>query len=106
MSLTHIINRLQLRHIPAAAVAARSLATKVPVNTANSAETPVVATPAVAATAPPPAASAVPFAGDMRKPVVPRDYRLMYPEFLPDPKIEWRNPVKEKLERLDMLQRR
>lgn len=43
---------------------------------------------------------------ETRKPVVPRDYRLIYPEFLPDPKIEWRNPVKEKLERMDMLNRR
>lgn len=34
------------------------------------------------------------------------NYRFVYPEFLPDPKIEWRNPVKEKLERLDMLDRR
>lgn len=44
--------------------------------------------------------------GETRKPMVPRDYRMIYPEFLPDPKIEWRNPVKEKLERLDMLNRR
>jgi len=30
----------------------------------------------------------------------------LYPEFLPDPKVEWRNPIREKLERLDMLDRR
>ena len=30
----------------------------------------------------------------------------MYPEFLPDPKMERRNKLKEKLERMDMLQRR
>lgn len=30
----------------------------------------------------------------------------MYPEFLPDPKIEWRNQIKEKLERIDMISRR
>lgn len=41
-----------------------------------------------------------------RKPVVPSEYRFVYPEFLPDPKIEWRNLVKEKLERADMLNRR
>lgn len=37
---------------------------------------------------------------------VPLEFRFLYPEFLPDPKIEWRNPVREKLERLDMLSRR
>lgn len=41
-----------------------------------------------------------------RKPVLPRNYRFIYPEFLPDPKIEWRNITKEKLERIDMLNRR
>lgn len=30
----------------------------------------------------------------------------MYPEFLPDPKFEWRNPIREKLERMDMMKRR
>lgn len=30
----------------------------------------------------------------------------MYPEFLPDPKPEWRNLIREKLERKDMLARR
>jgi len=30
----------------------------------------------------------------------------VYPEFLPDPKIEWRNSLREKLERIDMIQRR
>jgi large subunit ribosomal protein L19 len=30
----------------------------------------------------------------------------MYPEFLPDPTMERRNKLKEKLERMDMLQRR
>lgn len=34
------------------------------------------------------------------------DYRFIYPEFLPDPKIEWRNAIREKLERKDMLSRR
>lgn len=43
---------------------------------------------------------------DSRKPLVPNEYRFIYPEFLPDPKIEWRNNVKEKLERMDMLDRR
>ncbi|XP_054271720.1 39S ribosomal protein L19, mitochondrial [Macrosteles quadrilineatus] len=32
--------------------------------------------------------------------------RFMYPEFLPDPTMERRNPIKEKLERMDMLRRR
>ncbi|XP_055716493.1 39S ribosomal protein L19, mitochondrial [Phlebotomus papatasi] len=38
--------------------------------------------------------------------IIPPDFRHVYPEFLPDPKIEWRNPVREKLERMDMLNRR
>lgn len=38
--------------------------------------------------------------------MAPKGYRFLYPEFLPDPKIEWRNPVREKLERMDMLTRR
>lgn len=33
-------------------------------------------------------------------------YRYIYPEFLPDPKLEFRNAVREKLERIDMLKRR
>ncbi|XP_023301741.2 39S ribosomal protein L19, mitochondrial [Lucilia cuprina] len=41
-----------------------------------------------------------------RKPIAPPTYRFIYPEFLPDPKVEWRNPVREKLERLDMIDRR
>uniref|UniRef100_A0A0A9Y9Y8 Large ribosomal subunit protein bL19m n=2 Tax=Lygus hesperus TaxID=30085 RepID=A0A0A9Y9Y8_LYGHE len=32
--------------------------------------------------------------------------RFVYPEFLPDPKIEWRNSIREKLERMDMMKRR
>ncbi|GJQ78800.1 mRpL19 [Trypoxylus dichotomus] len=34
------------------------------------------------------------------------DFRHIYPEFLPDPKIEFRNPIREKLERMDMICRR
>lgn len=34
------------------------------------------------------------------------EQRFIYPEFLPDPKIEWRNPIRERLERQDMLKRR
>jgi large subunit ribosomal protein L19 len=41
-----------------------------------------------------------------RKSVVPSNCRFVYPEFLPDPKIEWRNSLREKLERMDMIQRR
>lgn len=37
---------------------------------------------------------------------MPSEYRFVYPEFLPDPKLEWRNPIREKLERMDMLNRR
>lgn len=33
-------------------------------------------------------------------------YRYVFPEFLPDPNLAWRNRVREKLERLDMLRRR
>ncbi|XP_061392465.1 large ribosomal subunit protein bL19m [Musca vetustissima] len=38
--------------------------------------------------------------------VAPTTYRFIYPEFLPDPKVEWRNPIREKLERMDMIDRR
>ncbi|KAF2896637.1 hypothetical protein ILUMI_09540 [Ignelater luminosus] len=34
------------------------------------------------------------------------EYRHVYPEFIPDPNVEFRNPIREKLERLDMLSRR
>lgn len=33
-------------------------------------------------------------------------YRHIYPEFLPDPKITFRNEIREKLERNDMIARR
>ena len=35
-----------------------------------------------------------------------RNYRFMFPEFLPDPDPLYRNPVRERLERTDMLKRR
>ncbi|XP_076047637.1 mitochondrial ribosomal protein L19 isoform X2 [Oratosquilla oratoria] len=38
--------------------------------------------------------------------VVPEDFRHVYPEFLPDPNPEWRNNLRERLERQDMLARR
>uniref|UniRef100_A0A087ZH15 Large ribosomal subunit protein bL19m n=1 Tax=Anopheles darlingi TaxID=43151 RepID=A0A087ZH15_ANODA len=41
-----------------------------------------------------------------RKSIIPPNYRFAYQEFLPDPKIEWRNSLREKLERKDMLDRR
>ncbi|XP_050532657.1 39S ribosomal protein L19, mitochondrial [Daktulosphaira vitifoliae] len=41
-----------------------------------------------------------------RKSVVPANSRYIYPEFLPDPKMQWRNSLREKLERMDMIQRR
>ncbi|XP_075146123.1 mitochondrial ribosomal protein L19 [Haematobia irritans] len=43
---------------------------------------------------------------ESRKPIAPVSYRFVYPEFLPDPKVEWRNPIREKLERMDMIDRR
>lgn len=43
---------------------------------------------------------------EMEMNIIPKDYPSAYPEFLPDPKIEWRNLTKEKLERTDMLNRR
>lgn len=42
---------------------------------------------------------------ELRKPIS-LDLRFRYPEFLPDPKMEFRNPIREKLERRDMLDRR
>jgi large subunit ribosomal protein L19 len=33
-------------------------------------------------------------------------YRYVYPEFLPDPTTKFRNRIREKLERMDMLNRR
>ncbi|CAG9860848.1 unnamed protein product [Phyllotreta striolata] len=41
---------------------------------------------------------------NLRKDVL--NHRHVYPEFLPDPKIEFRNRLREKLERNDMLSRR
>lgn len=38
--------------------------------------------------------------------LVPPEYRFLYPEFLPDPKPEFRNRLREKLERMDMMARR
>ncbi|KAL9889969.1 large ribosomal subunit protein bL19m-like isoform 2-T4 [Glossina fuscipes fuscipes] len=35
---------------------------------------------------------------ETRKPVIPANCRFIYPEFLPNRKIEWRNPIREKLE--------
>lgn len=35
-----------------------------------------------------------------------RDYRFIFPEFLPDPNMKFRNTLREKLERKDMLARR
>ncbi|XP_041982751.1 39S ribosomal protein L19, mitochondrial [Aricia agestis] len=34
------------------------------------------------------------------------EYRHIYPEFLPDPNPKWRNTLREKMERADMLKRR
>lgn len=41
-----------------------------------------------------------------RKTPIPPNYRFVYPEFLPDPKMEHRHMIREKVERYDMLDRR
>ncbi|KAL6426399.1 hypothetical protein ACFW04_009115 [Cataglyphis niger] len=38
--------------------------------------------------------------------IIPDRYRFIYPEFLPDPNPTYRNALREKLERMDMLARR
>ncbi len=43
---------------------------------------------------------------DIRKPLPPPEYRFIYPEFLPDPTPEFRNHIREKIERMDMINRR
>ncbi|KAJ6635776.1 39S ribosomal protein L19, mitochondrial [Pseudolycoriella hygida] len=43
---------------------------------------------------------------EARKPLAPPQYRFVYPEFLPDPNRVYRNPIREKLERMDMINRR
>lgn len=53
-----------------------------------------------------PAQKTAPTQKEPWKPAYPPNYRFIYPEFLPDPKLEWRNQVREKLERMDMLNRR
>lgn len=37
---------------------------------------------------------------------IPSNSRFVYPEFLPDPEFKFRHPIREKLERQDMLARR
>lgn len=37
---------------------------------------------------------------------IPQNYRYTYPEFLPDPHLWFRNPVREQIERQDMIDRR
>lgn len=37
---------------------------------------------------------------------LPENTRFVYPEFLPDPNMKFRHPIKEKIERQDMLNRR
>lgn len=41
-----------------------------------------------------------------QKRAIPDKYRFIYPEFLPDPDVRYRNALREKLERMDMLARR
>lgn len=38
--------------------------------------------------------------------MIPSQYRFVYPEFLPDPTPGFRNHLREKLERMDMMARR
>nr|CAG4635108.1 EOG090X0F2L [Alona affinis] len=44
--------------------------------------------------------------GSHVQPVAPPEFRFIYPEFLPDPNFAYRNKLREKLERADMLLRR
>lgn len=37
---------------------------------------------------------------------MPDNTRYVYPEFLPDPNMKFRHPIREKIERQDMLNRR
>lgn len=37
---------------------------------------------------------------------MPDSTRFVYPEFLPDPNMKFRHPIREKIERQDMLNRR
>lgn len=37
---------------------------------------------------------------------IPPEYRFQYQEFLPDPRVRYRNTIRERLERKDMLDRR
>lgn len=37
---------------------------------------------------------------------MPENTRFVYPEFLPDPNMKFRHPIKEKIERQDMLNHR
>nr|XP_012218031.1 PREDICTED: 39S ribosomal protein L19, mitochondrial [Linepithema humile] len=41
-----------------------------------------------------------------QKKAIPSRYRFIYPEFLPDPDVRYRNALREKLERMDMMARR
>lgn len=41
-----------------------------------------------------------------KRSLIPSDYRHIYQEFLPDPTVRFRNSVRERLERMDMLERR
>lgn len=42
----------------------------------------------------------------MQPSFIPKEYRFQYQEFLPDPTVKFRNAVRERLERKDMLDRR
>ena len=43
---------------------------------------------------------------DIVPPAAPPEYRFIYPEFLPSTNMQYRNKLREKLERVDMMQRR
>lgn len=46
------------------------------------------------------------FSPNQQQQQVPSDFRFKYPEFLPSPEYKFRNPIREKIERADMLSRR
>lgn len=43
---------------------------------------------------------------DQLKASIPSDTRFIYPEFLPQTNMKYRHPIREKIERQDMLNRR
>ncbi|EAT44311.1 AAEL004306-PA [Aedes aegypti] len=92
--LLNIVRRLEL--LPSATASLSTKAEPVPAGSGGSSQQQTRQSPN------PPTITS----GTERKSIVPPEYRFVYQEFLPDPKLEWRNPIREKLERMDMLDRR